>query len=80
MDCDFGEAGDRKCVCGVCVCLRACVRVYAYLCVCARDVRDAGDCMFVCTYLYVREKYEVARASVCVCVCVCVFVFVCIGG
>ena len=39
--------------------MRACVRVFSYVCVCVR----APVCVFVCVYV-----------CVCVCVCVCVFV------
>ena len=47
------------CVCGVCVCVRACVR--ACVCVCVVCVCGVCVCVRACV-----------RACVCVCMCVCV--------
>ena len=54
----------------VCVCVRACVRVFAC---CSQGMDGAGGrgimCVFVCVCV---------RVCVCVCVCVCVRVCVCV--
>ena len=60
----------------VCVCVRACLRAFASVCVCEFvNLCFVGVCMCVCVCMYVCV-YVCVRVCVCVCVYVCLSVFV----